>query len=338
MKSFERYVNMLKGAPVDYLPRLPILMQFAAEYIGSNYGAFASDYRVLVEANVRCAEDFGMDQLSAISDPYRETQGFGAEIIYVEDGVPRCPHPPLQNTKDFSVLQRPNPLQSERMLDRVQAVRAYAERFRGEYSIMGWVEGPAAEAADVRGVTNLMVDLLDDPAFTAELMDRCVEVGIEFARAQIEAGADTIGIGDAVASQVSPKVYLKLIQPREKRLIQAITEMGAFVRLHICGNITHLLPGIADLGIDLLDVDHQVDLAAVRKIVGKQVVISGNIDPVSGVLQGTPQSIREHIRRIYRAVGNPYMVNAGCEIPSGTPLENLRALCEPIPYLPNLNN
>jgi uroporphyrinogen-III decarboxylase len=26
------------------------------------------------------------------------------------------------------------------------------------------------------------------------------------------------------------------------------------------------------------------------------------------------------------------IVNAGCEIPSGTPLENLKALCEPLAY------
>ena len=34
--------------------RLPILMAFAAKYIGSNYGEFAADYKVLVEANLRC--------------------------------------------------------------------------------------------------------------------------------------------------------------------------------------------------------------------------------------------------------------------------------------------
>ena len=67
---------MLQREPCDTVPRTPILMQFAAEYIGSNYGAFASDYRVLVEANLRCAADFGMDQVSCISDPDRETQGF----------------------------------------------------------------------------------------------------------------------------------------------------------------------------------------------------------------------------------------------------------------------
>ena len=57
MNSYERYMAVLAQEPVDILPRLPILMQFAAEYIGSNYGAFASDYRVLVEANLLSAEN-----------------------------------------------------------------------------------------------------------------------------------------------------------------------------------------------------------------------------------------------------------------------------------------
>ncbi len=80
MNAKERYLGMLAGRSVDIVPRVPILMQFAAEWIGSNYGAFASDFRVLVEANCRCAAEFGFDQLSAISDPYRETSAFGAEI------------------------------------------------------------------------------------------------------------------------------------------------------------------------------------------------------------------------------------------------------------------
>ncbi len=95
MNSYNRFLDILKGKPVDFIPRTPILMQFAAEYIGSNYSAFASDYRVLVEANLRCAKDFGMDQVSTISDPYRETQGYGANIHDVSvggDGCCRCRH------------------------------------------------------------------------------------------------------------------------------------------------------------------------------------------------------------------------------------------------------
>jgi len=333
MNSRERYLAVLKGAPVDFLPRIPILMQYAAEYIGSNYAEFASDYRVLVNANEACARDFGIDQLSCISDPYRETQGFGSEIEYVKDGPPHSTHP-LCADKNLSLLSKPDPLRSARMLDRIKAVEAYQERRGAEYSILGWIEGPAAEAADLRDVGVFLMDIMEDEAFACELMDLCIDVGIQFARAQVRAGADTIGIGDAIASQISPDIYERLIQPREKKLVKAIQDIGGYVKLHICGNITHLLPGIADLGVDVLDVDHMVAVPRVRDAVGDRVVIAGNIDPASGVLGGTPSSIRHTVLRTYEEAGNPYMVNGGCEIPSGTPAENLRALCEPVPYRP----
>lgn len=331
MNGYERYVGMLKGERIDFLPRTPILMQYAAEFIGCNYATFASDHRVLVEANQVCAREFGIDQLSTISDPYRETQGFGGEVEYVPDGPPRSTHP-LEDAKDLSVLKRPDPATSERMHDRIDAVRLYSETLQGEYSILGWVEGPAAEAADLRDVMPFLMDLIEDEPFVCELMDLCVEVAIAFALAQIEAGADTIGIGDAIASQVAPDTYERLIQPREKRMVRAIHEKGAMAKLHICGNITHLLPGIADLGVDVLDVDSMVDLKRVRDTVGKKVAIAGNLDPVQLLKNGTPDDIRQAVVSAYDIVGNPYLVNAGCEIPAGTPAENLRALCEPVPY------
>ncbi len=331
MNSFERYRAVLRGNPADFLPRTPILMQYAAEYIGSTYGEFASDYKVLVEANRQCAIDFGFDQLSCISDPYRETQGFGSEITYLKDGPPRSTHP-LESEKDLSILQDPDPLHSGRMFDRIKAVRAYKIDFSKQYSILGWVEGPVAEAADLRGVVTFLMDLIEDEAFAIDLMDRCLEAAITFAVAQVEAGADTIGIGDAIASQVSPDIYETLIQPREKKMVEEIKKTGAWVKLHICGNTTHLLPGIADLGVDILDIDHMVDMSVVRRTVGDRVTLTGNLDPVDVVKNGTPDSIREAIQNVYEEVGNPYMINAGCEIPSGTPAENLRALCVEIPF------
>lgn len=332
MNSFERYIATLKGEKTDFIPRIPIVMQFAAEHIGSNYGAFASDYNILVEANEKTVKDFGFDQLSAISDPYRETQGFGGKITYMENAVPRC-SPPMEETKDFSVLQKPDPDKSERMLDRIKAIKKYKELYDKEYSILGWVEGPAAEAADIRGVMNFLMDTMEDSAFIEELMDKCVQTGIDFAKAQVYAGADTIGIGDAIASQISPDFYESAIQPREKLLVDAIHEMGAYARLHICGNIKHLLPGIAKLGVDILDVDHMVDMEYVRNLVGKKVVLCGNINPVEGVLEGNPNEIRQYIEHVYKIVGNPFMISAGCEIPPGTPDDNLKSLCSPILFV-----
>lgn len=331
MNSYERYLKTVKGEEVDFLPRVPILMQFAAEYIGSNYGLYASDHRVLVESNIRCAEDFGFEQLSCIGDSSREAHGFGAEVKYMENAVPRATYP-LEKTTDLSVLLKPDPYKSVRMLDVVNAAKQYKEKYYKQYSIMGWVEGPASGATELRTMINLMVDLIDDRAFAEDLMDVTLQVGIDFALAQIKAGCDTIGVGDAVASQVSPRLYNKLIQPREKKLIKAIQEAGAYAKLHICGNISHLLPGIADLEVDIIDVDHMVDMEKVRDVLGGKVVITGNLDPVEDILYGTPEKIKDGFKRIYEKVGNPYMVNAGCEIPSNTPPENLKALCEPIEY------
>jgi len=314
------------------LPRLPILMAFAAKYIGSNYGKFASDYRVLVEANLRCAEFFGFDQVSAISDPYRETEGFGAQIEYVEDGVPRCAEPPLASDPDLSRLKEACPEESVRMTDRLKAVEAYKLVVGGKYSILGWIEGPAAEAADLRGVSTFLMDLMMDPEYAGGLMDRCVKTGIAFAHAQLERGADTIGIGDAIASQVSPQTYGEYIFPREKELVDAIHGDGGLARLHICGNTTHLLPYFAQLGCDIIDLDWQVDLGHAREILGSRQTIVTNLDPVSGVMESTPEKIRQALEELYARVGNRLMIGAGCEIPRDTPHENLLTLCQAISW------
>jgi len=330
MNGKQRFMKLLAGEAPDFVPRTPILMRYAAEYIGSDYGAFTADHSVLVEANIRCAEDFGFDQLSAISDPYREATGFGGVPVFDPGSGVHLERPPLADGVDLGLLAHPDPQTSPRMRDRLDAIAAMASRFGDTYSVLGWVEGPAAEAADLRGVQDFFVDLLGDPEPLCDLMDHVTEVGISFALAQVAAGADTIGIGDAVASQVPPDIYEQMILPRERRLVDAIKAAGVRVKMHICGNITHLLPGLATLGLDLLDVDHMVSLPAVRKAVGDKVVLCANLDPVEHVLRGTPALIRDELRRARDEAGPAFVAGAGCEIPSGTPPAILKALCEPL--------
>ncbi|MBK1875609.1 uroporphyrinogen decarboxylase family protein [Pelagicoccus mobilis] len=333
MTPFERYQHMLNGEPVDIYPRTPILMQYAAEHIGSNYGAFASDHRVLVEANIACAKDFDFDQVSCISDPYRETSGFGAEIKYHENGVPECVTPPLADLdeiEDLEELTIPQTENSVRMKDRVDAIKAYKKQLGETYSILGWVEGPAALAGDLRGLTDFLMDLIDEPEYSAQLLDICTDTSIQFALEQIKAGADTIGIGDAICSQISPTSYDELIWSRQKRLVDAIRSAGASVRLHICGQTQHLWPKLKELDINIFDCDHMVDLQLARATFPPKVVLAGNLDPVGDIRNGTPDEIKAKLNHCIDLVGTQFMVNAGCEIPSGTPKENVVALCEPI--------
>jgi uroporphyrinogen-III decarboxylase len=73
-----------------------------------------------------------------------------------------------------------------------------------------------------------------------------------------------------------------------------------------------------------------VDLAAVRQALGPRVVLGANLDPVSDVMRGDPATIRRRMVAARQQAGEAFIVNAGCEIPSGTPVENLKALCEPL--------
>jgi MtaA/CmuA family methyltransferase len=330
MNSFERYMGMARGEKVDVVPRIPILMHFAAQHIKASYADFARDPEVLVKANQRLVEDFGFDQLDVMSDPWREMVDFGGRIEYLAHTVPRCVHRPLEAARDLSLLKKTDPGGPGRMGCTVKAVRAFKAYGWKKYSITGWVEGPAAEASNLRGVENFMLDLFDDETFAHDLMGVCVDNAIAYARAQIREGADTIGIGDAIASQISAPMYDKFVWAQEKRLVDGIREAGGMARLHICGDINHLLPSIATLGVDILDCDWMVDMAEARRLVGPRVVLTGNPDPVEAIMKSTPEKIQGALKAIYERVGNPYFVNAGCEIPVHTPPENLQALCAPI--------
>jgi uroporphyrinogen decarboxylase len=90
------------------------------------------------------------------------------------------------------------------------------------------------------------------------------------------------------------------------------------------------LPGIATLGVDILDVDHLVSLREVRRVVGAGVTLAGNADPVACVMRGTPDSVSAMITACMAESEGRFMVNAGCEIPAATPSANLRALCTPL--------
>ena len=328
MNSYERYMGMVKGQKVDIVPRTPILMHYAADFVNATYEEFCKDYSIMCKANIALVEEFGFDQLDIMSDPYRETTAWGGQITYMKTTVPRCTSP-LEFNKDFNLLSIPA-LSSERIKNAIKGIDSFRDCGYKKYSITGWVEGPASEASCLRGVENFLTDLLTDEVFICELMDKCTDFAIDFANLQIEHGCDTIGLGDAIASQVGPDIYELLIQPREKYLIETIHNSGGVARLHICGDTNSLLDGISDLDADIVDFDWQVDMEEARRKLGSQVVITGNIDPVKEILNSSPDKIRQAFSSIYKKIGNPYFVNGGCEIPRGTPPENLKALCEPL--------
>jgi MtaA/CmuA family methyltransferase len=301
------------------------MMTFAAHYINQPLSRYYLDYRVLCEANLAVQQDFFLDIVQAISDPYREAVDFGLDVEFPEDGLPLRRAPLLTDPADLSKLLRPDPSTGRRMSDRVEAVRYLREQVGGEVPVMGWVEGAIAEAADLRGDSALMMDLYDRPEWVHDLLETCTEVEIAFARAQVEAGADIIGLGDSIASQISPKMYQQFALPYEQRIFAAVHDMDALARLHICGNTTRILSLMAESGADIIDLDWMVDIGVAAETLGDYPVVCGNFDPTAIMLQGTPDEVREATLFCLRWGGSRVFSGAGCEIPDGTPHRNLMA-------------
>jgi MtaA/CmuA family methyltransferase len=328
MTGRERILAHLDSRPVDRLPLMPITMQFACDQIGARYRDYCTDYRVLVEGQIRTVERFGFDYVNTMSDPARAAAVCGATVEYFDDQPVALveDNALLADKSRLSHLRIPDPLGGGRMHNGIKALALLKQKLNGEKLIEGWIEGPCAEAADLRGINTLMLDFFDDPAFVRDLFEFVLEMELRFARAQIEAGADMIGIGDAAASLVGPQIYEEFVWPFEKRMVDSVRALGAKVRLHICGNTRKILEGMGALGCDIVDLDSLAPIREARAQMGAGQVLLGNLNPVTVMRGGTPETVTETIAQCYREAGARFVVGAGCEIPRDTPVENLSAL------------
>jgi MtaA/CmuA family methyltransferase len=327
MNSRERVFALLEGRPTDHLAVMPITMMFAARHIGAKYGGYAVDHRVLVEAQIRTAQDFAFDHVSAITET-REAPDCGAVIQYFEDQPYAIEERQarLAEKADLANLKSPDPRDAQHMRDRIQAIALLKEKVGHEKIVEGWVEGPCGAAADLRGIHTLMLDFFDDALFVRELFEFVLQLGLRFGRAQIAAGADVIGVGDPVASLVGPRIYEEMVWPFQKQLVDGLHRMGACVRLHICGDIRHILEAIGRLDCEIVDIDSMVPISAAREKMGVEQILLGGIDPVRVMQDGTSLQVAEAIAECHRQAGPRFILGAGCEVPPATPAENLLEL------------
>ncbi len=328
MNSRERVFALLDGKPVDHLPALPITMMFAADQVGAKYYDYATNFKIQAEGQIRVAEKFGADQVSVISDPCCEASALGAAIKWFPDQPPALDEENalLRDKTVLGHLKIPDPLAGGRMTNRVDAVRQMKEGVGKEKVIEGWIEGPSGESADLRGINRLMMDFYDDPAFVRDLMDFVVEMELRFAKAQIEAGVDIMGIGDPASSLISRRFYDDLVFRNHIRMIEGIHSMGARVRLHICGDTRHIQEGLGKVGADIVDLDSLSPVGEARLKTGPRQVLLGNIDPVRVLRAGPPEAVYEAIGECHRQAGERYIVGAGCEVVRDTPEENMHAI------------
>ena len=173
MNSLERVRNTVLGKPVDHLACQPMLMQFAARYSGMPFIDYTLDGRKMAEAQLRVLRDFDIDVLVTCSDPAREVIDIAGDgsIEWFENQGPAIQEEraALTDTSRLKEFRLPDLDPKGRMYDRIIAIEIMRREAGPGASICGWVEGPLALAAELRGINRIMTDFTDEPQFARDL-------------------------------------------------------------------------------------------------------------------------------------------------------------------------
>ena len=324
MRGKERTVRFLQNEPVDRLPFHPLVMQFAAKQAGVPYSEYCLEPERHADAMIHCAEHLGLDYVPTGGYPYCEAIAYGLDVEFPGDNLPLArSHAIEEPTASAGIVRELDIEAHELMMRRVDLVAEYKRRADEDLFICGWFEGPMAEYADLRGMTGAYLDLMDFPAEVEAAMATLTSNAKKWASLQVQAGADCIGIGDAACSQIGPALYDERILEFHKQLVDHIHALGAYAKIHICGDITSIMGYLIDAGFNIIDVDHLVkDMAPFVDLLGPGQVLLGNLDPVSVVQDGDPDRILQETLRSAAECRGRGIVAAGCEIPRDTPVEN----------------
>lgn len=332
MSSRERYLAALSGKPYDRPPVQPMQITFAPRHAGIPFGKAVLDGALFAKAQLQTMRDFDLDLLLLCSDPAREVVDMAGEdsVKFYPDQPPAIDEAKAALTDKAKIhqLRTPDPDKRGRMHDRIHSIDLLRQEVGADSVIIGWVEGALALAAELRGINNFMMDFIMDPDFADELLDLCAKVSIDYARIQLEHGADSIGMSDAAASMISPETYQRHLWPRQMEILSSIKQNGGITRLHMCGRTDPHLEAMAKLPVDVYELDFMTDLELARKVLGPDRVICGNIHTLKTLFEGTPEMVIAEAARCHKICGHRHIVSPGCDIPPATPEANLAAMVE----------
>ncbi|MGQ9649964.1 MAG: uroporphyrinogen decarboxylase family protein [Phycisphaerae bacterium] len=332
MTGYDRVTSVVKGGCVDRPPLLPILHSGLAGLFGIRLGDYFTDAATMAQVAVEGCRRFGFDGIQLSLGVTGEAESLGASVDQPPDGAPVLRQHLLANLSNLNRLKPSDAACRGRMPLFLEALRRVKREAGTSLFSLATLRGPLNITAQLRGIEDTLVDMIESPDQISRILDFAVDVAIAASEAVLAASADGVIFGEATCSPnfISPEFYRRLILPRHKQLVRALRSMGwKIVGFHVCGNILPILDDLVSTGADLIDLDYQVPAhKAIERAAGR-ITLRGNLDPSSVFRFGDPARIRMQTRELCRAVsGAKWILSSGCDIPPGTPAEILQAFAE----------
>jgi uroporphyrinogen decarboxylase len=281
-----------------------------------------------MQAKGMCAVAGAVASAASVSlmDLSVEAECFGAQTRFSNDEVPTIVDRLINGEDDAQSLTVPE-VGSARSGLYVEAMRLACERITDRPVLAGMI-GPFSLGARLYDVSEIMMECYDDPDTVHLVLDKVTEFLINYALAYKSVGANGIVMAEPVAGMLSPSLEEEFSAPFVKRIVDAVQDDSFIVIYHNCGDIVaQMTESILSTGAAAYHFGNSVDMAEMIEKLPADVLVMGNVDPVSAFRAGTPESVREAtLELLERCSKYPnFIISSGCDIPPATPWENIHA-------------
>ena len=191
----------------------------------------------------------------------------------------------------------------------------------------------------MRGFQRALLDLATDSHLIREALERVTEFYIAHSRAMLVAAGgeiDLVFTADDIGSQKGLLMSLGMwevwLKPLHRRLNDAIHEHGAQVIYHTDGSVMPAVPGLIEMGIDVLQALQfdavGMDPVALKAGYGERLCFEGGISVQKTLPFGAAEEVRREVRERIEVLGRDggYILGPAHSIQAGTPPENVLAL------------
>ena len=330
MTSLERVKAAYSLTEPDRIPVFPMVTYASGTPLGYTLREYCHDAKKMVRGQLHFQERFGHDFVLSFVDVWIFAEAAGVRLDFPDNNTPNPVESPVKTMEDVERLEVPDPRRDGRLPIIVEGIELLRREVGGKVAIYTGGQGPFSLAAEIRGLQAFLKDLYLNKELALKLVKFCTEYMIEMGRAEAEAGADIVHLGDAFAgpSLVSPTFFRDYAMPYDKLVFEQWKKEGVLTSLHICGKSTSIWDYMIETGAHNIEVDQTVDLAEAKRKVGGRVCLTGNLDPSAVIRYGTPADVEKKTRECIQAAAaeGGYVLSPGCVIMPGFPPANLDAV------------
>ncbi len=233
---------------------------------------------------------------------------------------------------DLARLEFPDPLSRERFAGHSAFCRENPDLFRVNDFGFTLYE----RAWTLRGVENLLMDMVERPQFVDDLLDRILEWNLKIVEGVSRYPVDAILFGDDWGQQhgliMGPELWRRFIKPRAAEEYRACHAAGMKVLIHSCGDVSSIFDDLIEIGVDMFNPfqPEVMDIVDIKKRYGGRIAFYGGMSTQNILPYGSPQDVREETRRLIDIIGagGGYVFSPAHDTPKDVPVENMLAMLD----------